>query len=218
MRSRAGNRARPAAALVALALAAGAEAQEPLAARVNGDGIPIARLDRAVEDDLAAKGRSVAALRHPSAYANARRESLDRLIDEELLWQEARREKTVVSEKDLDAALAQFRARYKSDEDMNVRLATAGFTPETYREHVRRAMSLRAFAERIAGSAKVSPSEVHEFYAANPEKFRRGDGVVPEAEARDAIRKRLQQAKGERALRERVARLRESAKIEIFAP
>lgn len=160
--------------MLSLALgAAGAFAQEALAARVNGAPITDHRLDRYFEEYLGRNNRNVAAIRRPDVYESLRRQALEELIDEELLWQEAKRRHLVAPAKQVDEELAGIRARYDSDLSFDLRLEQKGFTRETYRGQLERMLSARRLIETIVAKAKVTPAEVHAFYVANPAQFTR---------------------------------------------
>ena len=142
------------------------------AARVNGMGIANERLDRFVVEYLAQKGRNADAIRHPGAYRQYRREALDQLIDDELLWQEAARLGMTAGRKEVDAGVAEGRARYKTADEFARRLERAGLTEATYPEHVKRQASIQHLLERkVLKGLRVTDQEVHAFYVANPDKF-----------------------------------------------
>lgn len=199
------------AGLVGVAPSPAASLEPGLAARVNGAAIETVRLDRYFDDYLAEKGRSVAGIRSPAAYAALRREALDRLVDAELLWQEAQRAKLVAAPKEVEAALAEVRAGFKRPGAFEARLDRAGYTAEAYAEYLRRQVSIRKLVQReIVARVKVSDAEVR---ARHEEQRERSPG--PEREVRAAIRERLAAEKAEAALAERVRALREKATIEV---
>lgn len=149
-----------------LAVTAAARADVPgVAARVNGVEIPVARLERWFEEYLAEKGRNVAAIRSPAAYRALHREALDRLVEAELLWQEARRLGLVATDAEVEAAVAAVRAGLSRPGAFERRLERGGFTAETYAAHVRQQLSIRKLVQReVAGSVKVTPEEVRALY------------------------------------------------------
>lgn len=211
------------ACLLLAATASVAGALEPgVAARVNGVAIGTERLQRYFEDYLVEQGRNVAAIRSPTVYKTLYREALDRLIETELLWQEAQRRKIAVPEAEVAAALQEVRAAFKRPGAFERRLETGGFTAESYRQYLRTQLAIRRLVqEDVVAKLSVGDAEVHAYYEANPEEFVRpekdGGGRVPEAEVRDAIRAQLFGEKAREALARKVQGLRERGKVEILA-
>jgi parvulin-like peptidyl-prolyl isomerase len=211
-------------ALVAATLSLARAGETGVAARVNGVAIEAERLQRYFEDYLAEKGRNVAAIRSPTVYKSLYREALDRLVEAELLWQEAKRRKIAVGTGEVDAALDEVRAAFRRPGAFERRLESGGYTPESYREYLRRQLAIRKLVqEDVVARVSVGDGEVHAFYEANRERFVRPaqDGgaatAVPEREARDAIRERLLAEKARDALARKVQALRERGKVEILA-
>lgn len=150
-----------------------AAALEPgVVARVNGAPITAQRLERFFEDRLAEKGRAVASIRSPAAYAALRREALDRLVDAEVLWQEAQRAGLLATRAEVEAALAEVRAGFTRPGAFERRLERGGFDEETYREHLRRQVSIRKLVQRdVVAKVTVSDAEIRAHYEAHPERF-----------------------------------------------
>ncbi len=149
-----------------------------VAARVNGVPIRTERLERYFEDYLAEKGRSAVAIRSPAAYGVLHREALDKLIDGELLWQEAQRKKLLASKAEVEAALAEVRAGFKAPGAFQRRLERGGFTEASYAEYLRQQLSIRKLVQqRIVARVAVPDAEARAYYDANPERFTRPEQV-----------------------------------------
>jgi len=162
-----------AALLLLLAAPRSADAQHAGdAVRVNGVGISNERADQFVVEYLARKGRNPQAIRHPDAYRQYRREALEQLVDEELLWQEAARLKFTASKQQVDAAVARARADARTADEFARRLERAGLTEATYPEHARHQASIQNLLERkIWKGLSVSDAEIHDWYVKNPARF-----------------------------------------------
>jgi hypothetical protein len=212
--------------LLALMTAGAASAQVHaygLAAKVNGVGISNETLERNFQEYLRENNVNLAAVRNPERVKGMRREALDLLIDQELAWQAAQKEKVLATRAEVDEAMASMRGQFKSEQIFANRLAIEGYTEESYREHLRRLVSARKFLDRVAENAlKVSEEEIHAFYTGNPDKFTMTEGttqnIVPEDAAREQIRSYLQKVKGREAVQAELSRLRSAAKIEILLP
>ncbi|MGA8891578.1 MAG: peptidylprolyl isomerase [Anaeromyxobacteraceae bacterium] len=183
------------AVLLAALLPRGAIAQHAGdAVRVNGAGITNERVDRYLTEYLSQKGRNAQAIRHPDAYRQYRREAVDQLVDDELLWQEAVRLGLVASPAQVEAAVAEGRARYPAPGEFARRLERAGLTEATYPAWARRQASIQNLLASRLGGVAVSEAEVHAHYLAHPESFttplelrvrhvlRQADGGAPAAD------------------------------------
>lgn len=144
-----------------------------LAAKVNGVGISNETLELTFQEYLQEKKVNIAAIRNPDRVKGMRREALDLLIDRELAWQAAQKEKVLATEAEVAEVVGAMRARFKSEQSFLVKLRIEGYTEETYREHVHRLVSARKYMDRVAAKASgISDEEIHAFYTANPAKFR----------------------------------------------
>ncbi|HET8734811.1 MAG TPA: peptidylprolyl isomerase [Anaeromyxobacteraceae bacterium] len=155
-----------------LSLPAAARAQHAGdAARVNGAAISNERADRFLVDYLSQKGRNAQAIRHPEAYRQYRREALEQLVDDELLWQEASRLGLVATPAQVGEILAEGRARHAAPGELARRLERAGLTLETWPEWARRQASIRNLLARRLGGLSVTDAEVHAHWEGHPETY-----------------------------------------------
>jgi len=169
--------------LVSLILsAAGSSAIENAPARlptrpvayVNGTPIMSDRLDLAVNTLLPQETfhRGVS----PDKITELRRKALERLVDEELVYQEAERRGIPVSVAEVDAALADLGARYESPRSFTAARLRAGITARRLRRDLRRAVMIRKVQQDAVGSrCGVDRMETASFFKANRARF-----VVPE--------------------------------------
>ncbi|HQR31026.1 MAG TPA: SurA N-terminal domain-containing protein, partial [Anaeromyxobacteraceae bacterium] len=141
------------------------------AVRVNGVGISNERVDRFLVEYLAQKGRNVQAIRHPDAYRQYRDEAVDQLVNDELLWQEARRRKLEATQAQVDALVAEGRSRHPDPGEFARRLERAGLTEETYPAWARRQASIKNLLAKILAPVRVTDADVHAHYLAHPESF-----------------------------------------------
>lgn len=203
-------------AIVAVALLALAAAPPPLepgvAARVNGVAITADRLERYFEDFLADSGRNVAAIRSPKAYAALRQQALERLVDTELLWQEAQRRKRLATREEVDAALREARAGFKRPGGFEQRLSRGGFTEASYAEWLRVQLSIRRLVqEEVVPGVEVTEADVD----AAREEVRATRPDEPEEQARRTAHERAFARKAEALLADRIQGLRAQASIEV---
>ena len=101
-----------------------------------------------------------------------RKQVLERLIDEELLFQEAKKLKMLVGKDVVDAEIEKARSQFPTPEAFKEALAQNKLTEEGLRTVFSRNLSIQAFVEKdIAKGVAVSDAEVHDFYTGNKDKF-----------------------------------------------
>lgn len=162
--------------LTALLLGAGLPASAQVtaygaAARVNGVEITNDRLEKNFEEYQRQNNVNVGAIRYPDRIVELRREVLEELIDQELVWQIVQERQLYATPEAVDAAMERVREQFGSEDAFVTRLTVEGFTPESYREHVKQAVSAQMYLQRLGEPADVSADEIHSFYAENPDKF-----------------------------------------------
>ena len=89
-----------AASLVLLAFGAPAAAQ--VVARVNGAPVTNEQLDRAFDSVLRERKLNISRMQNPKQARDLKRVALERLIQEELFWQQAQKENLVVGEAEVE--------------------------------------------------------------------------------------------------------------------
>lgn len=169
--------------------ASGVAAQEPqfvpvdrIAAVVGDTPIPLSRVEEELNLTLAELQRTGRPMPQDSAeVARMRRDIVDRLIDDELLLQQALKDTTVkVTEQQVqsatDAAVRQARSQFQTDLEFRRQLQQAGMgTPEEYRrfisEQVRRDLLKQQLVQRLRERQEIrsvppTEAEVRAYYDA----------------------------------------------------
>lgn len=148
-------------------------AQAAVVAKVNGTEIPRARLESSFEAYRQEPGGNGAAPGDLDQDRVLQRELLDILIEQELLWQDAEKNQLVASEQDVANTVARARGGFSSQEEYLGQLRVNGFTEESFAENVKQRLSvIRLIEEAIGPSVSVSDAEIHDFYLANPDRFK----------------------------------------------
>jgi peptidyl-prolyl cis-trans isomerase SurA len=152
--------------LVLLAWPAHARVVEKIAALVGDDLILLSE----VEDRAAPLMADIAAIANPSerdARTNAiRREVLDRLIDDQLLAQQATELKLTVSNDEIDRAIEQIKRDYGlSDTQLKDELRKQGLSMTAYRMNTKREiLKYRVLNIAVGSKINVGDSEVQSYY------------------------------------------------------
>jgi len=153
-------------------------ADQALVAKVNGVGITQAEFDRNWDAFLKQKGMSAGQTDKAEELKNMKKMVLDGLIDQELLWQEAKDKKMLADEKRVSEEIAKIEKNYPSKEEFMKVVKDNGLTEEGLKQFLTRQLSIQTVVEKdIASTITVSDKEAHDFYASNPDKFKMPEQV-----------------------------------------
>ena len=143
------------------------------------NGIPI---DRSKFETTLAQSRQQAAQQGQQLNAQQneqlQQDILERLIEEELLYQQAIKQDIEVSQEEVDSQLQRTRSNFNSEEQFNSALAQAGLTQEQLEEQIRRQLTInRLIAEKVGQNFQATEEEAQTFYDENPQFFQQGEQI-----------------------------------------
>ena len=145
-----------------------------VAATVNGRNILLQEVERAVNRQAGGNPSALSQLQ----LAQARLTVLSELIQREVLFQRAEREKVLPTEAQIDGAIAQQKEQTgMTQEDFEKNLRAQNMSMETLREEARKNLAITALQDKYSGKITISDREVEEFYTGNRNSFRRDRGV-----------------------------------------
>lgn len=163
--------------LAAFALAAGAcDSKKPpgggqdVAATVNGKELTLADVDRVVSAQ--AQGQQLSTLQQ----AAARLQVLDGLIERQVLYARAEKEKTVPTDDEVNTLINQQKQRGTAEEWAKS-LKENNLTEEQVREEARKDLAIRKLQEKVYGKITIRDQEISDFYTTNHEQFVNPRGV-----------------------------------------
>jgi parvulin-like peptidyl-prolyl isomerase len=160
--------------LVALLASFALDAAAQTVARVNGTPISNEQLDRAYEAVLRERNLHVSRMQNPKQARELKRMALDRLITEELFWQQAQKEGLVVSDAEVEKSFLESAARFPTREAFAMQLLRQGTDEAAFRNSIRRLLSADRYAQRVVEQrVTVTPKDVEAFYAANAQFYAR---------------------------------------------
>jgi hypothetical protein len=140
-----------------------------VAATVNGKAINNQEVEKAVKAQFGDEINKLS----PLELAQARLQALQGLIQEEIMYQQAEKEKTLPSEDEINQAVNQAKqGSGLTADEFAKQMEKAGETEASLREKAKRSLAIRKLGDSIA--AKIEPpkdSEVQDFYKGNPEFF-----------------------------------------------
>ena len=143
-------------------------------AQVNGEAVTRAEFDRAVEALEARAGGPIPSEQREQVL----RRVLDQLVGYKVLVQEVGARHVEVPDSEVDARLTQIRGQFPSEEAFTQMLAERKLTLEQVKSDARQDMAISKMIDgEIAAKIAVSPEQVADFYAKNPDQFKQGESV-----------------------------------------
>jgi peptidyl-prolyl cis-trans isomerase C len=165
-----------------------------IAARVNGQPIPIAGVHKMARKPANSHGKI------PLAY----RQALEELINRELLFQEALARRLSADDAAVQREYDEARVGHPNDAEWAAFLKGQFLDPQAYRAELRARYTIQALVRQEAEKVPpVSDEEARQYYDANPEAFDTGERIeahqiffqAPKGsttEVRDAVRARAE--------------------------
>jgi peptidyl-prolyl cis-trans isomerase SurA len=146
-----------------------------VAATVNGKNILLKEVEQGVSTQSGGKQAQLSQLE----LAQARLQVLGGLIQTEVLFQRAEREKMLPTEDEITANINQQKLQSgMTDDDLQKSLASQNLTMESYRELTRKNIAVQKLQEKYNSKITVSDKEVEDFYNGNRERFVSARGVA----------------------------------------
>ena len=144
---------------------------------INGVEITRTKVSAQVDHMINQRGMNSGGITQPAVYEQLQQEVVERLITQELLWQEAQRREVVVSDSDVDEQLAKMKSSFDNEQAFLFQIQAGGFTESAYREDIRQQRSVQnMISAELAREVTVSDEEIGAFYKENIEQM-----TLPEA-------------------------------------
>jgi len=146
-----------------------------VAATVNGHTIMLKEVERVVNQQAGGNASQLSQLQ----LAQARLSALSNLIEREVLFQRAEREKLLPTDDQIDGAInAQKANSGMTSEDFEKSLKQQNISSETLREEARKDLAIANLQDKYSGKISISDKEVEDFYNANRAQFVNARGVA----------------------------------------
>ena len=154
----------------------GSEASDStVAATVNGHSILLKEVERGVNQQTGGKQSQLSQLE----LASARLQVLSNLIQREVLFQRAEREKLLPTEDQIDGAInTQKQQSGMTSEDFEKSLKEQNISMETLREESRKDLAISNLQDKYSGKVSINDREVEDYYTANKQQFVNTRGVA----------------------------------------
>ena len=159
-------------ALVALGFMAcdGSDAskEDTIAATVNGKPILVSEVEQALTEQTEGKQSQMTQLQ----LAEARLRVLDALIQKEVLYQRAEKEKLLPTDDEVSQYVtAKKQEGGMTEEEFQKRLKEQNQSEQNYREEARKLLAIQKLQNKYTASVSISDREVEEYYTTNRQQF-----------------------------------------------
>lgn len=146
-----------------------------VAATVNGKNIMLAEVEQAVSRQAEGKQAQLSQLE----MAQARLQVLGTLIQREVLFERAEREKLLPTEDEITAIINQQKQQSgMTDDDFQKSLTAQNVTMETLRVEASKDIAIRKLQDKYSSKITVNDKEVEDFYNGNRQQFVSARGVA----------------------------------------
>jgi peptidyl-prolyl cis-trans isomerase SurA len=162
----------PIALTLALSLAAG-EVVDRVAATVNGDVVTLSDLEERAGAEWARAARMDPGPARDEARRAALRRAFDVIVAEKLLSKQAEALQLETTDAQVDAAIADIKARNRFDDaQLDRALAEQGMDRTSFRQQVRRELeTYQVLQYKVRGRVKLSDADVKNYYQTHPQEF-----------------------------------------------
>jgi len=154
----------------------GTEAKDSMvAATVNGHSIMLSEVERAINQQTRGNPSTLSQLQ----MAQARLQVLETLIQREVLFQRAEKEKLLPTDAQIDGVIAnQRQSTGMTAEEFDKRLKEQNMSLESLRDDARKDLAITALQDKYSGKIEISDREVEETYNSNKQQFKNERGVT----------------------------------------
>ncbi|MBA2339274.1 MAG: SurA N-terminal domain-containing protein, partial [Pyrinomonadaceae bacterium] len=150
------------------------DAETAVAATVNGKNIMLKDVDRQLSQRAQGQQAQLSQLQ----LAAARLQVLQGLVQREVMFQRAEREKLVPSEEEITQQIAARKQQgHMTEEEYQRQLKEQGLTEPALREELRRDIAIQKLQEKLIGRITINDREVEDFYNNNKQQFVATRGV-----------------------------------------
>jgi SurA N-terminal domain/PPIC-type PPIASE domain len=144
-----------------------------VAATVNGRNIMLSEVERLLSQQTGGKPETLNQLQ----LAAARLQILDSLIQREVMYQRAEREKVLPTDAQIDGAIATQKQSMTSEE-FDKTLQAQNLSMERLREEAKKDLAITALQDKYNSQIKISDREVEDYYNTNRQQFVNARGVA----------------------------------------
>jgi len=140
-------------------------------AEVNELGITSNQLQSAFLNAISQYDDAVLSSLDQSAIVSFKKNILDQLIDYELIYQQAQKEKVKISNDEINLEIDKIKDNFSSPEEFDEALKANNITLVRLKEDIKRQLMINSILEETRNQVSVSDEELLEYYNENKESF-----------------------------------------------
>jgi len=150
------------------------------------------------------------------AAEQVKKQTLDSLVGQSLLLQEADKKGYKASEADVNKQLEEVKRPFKTEKEFKAALKKSGIDLMTLKAQIADDIKLSQYVEKEMPAGKISDEEIQKTYDQYAEQGKTAGQEVPKLkDVKPQIEQSLQQQKQQEKLAQRVEELKKNAKIDI---
>jgi len=140
-------------------------------AEVNESGITSDQLQKTFLNAISRYDDTALSGLDQSAIVSFKKNILDQLINYELFYQQAQKEKIKISNDDINLEIDKIKDNFSSPEEFNEALKANNITPAQLKEDIKRQLMINSILEETRNQISISDEELLEYYNENKESF-----------------------------------------------
>lgn len=150
------------------------------------------------------------------AAEEAKNQTIDSLIGQTLLLQEADKKSYKASEADINKQLDEIKKQFKTEKEFDAALKKSGMDMKTLETQIADSIKLKQYIEKEVPAAQITDEDIQKTYDQYVEQGKSTGQEIPKLEEiKLQIEQSLQQEKQQEKLAQQVEELKKNAKIDI---
>lgn len=144
---------------------------QAVAATVNGTAITFYELDQTFRNLISQYDSKTLSQMDENSITFLRRLILENLINNELLYQEAKSRRIKVSSSEIEEQIEAIKSQFPSEEDFRRYLDYQGLNLATLREAIKRELMIQKLEDSVAGEITIPEEDIQKYYEENKSLF-----------------------------------------------
>ena len=150
------------------------------------------------------------------AAEQVKKQTLDSLVGQTLLLQEANKKGYKASDEDIKKQLDETKKQFKTEKEFEAALKKSGMDMKTLEAQIADDIKFRQYVEKEVPAGEISAEEIQKTYDQYAEQGKSSGQEVPKLEeVKPQIEQSLQQQKQQEQLAQKVEELKKNAKIDL---
>ncbi|WP_010280909.1 SurA N-terminal domain-containing protein [Bacillus timonensis] len=150
------------------------------------------------------------------AAEQVKNQTIENLVGQTLLLQEANKKSYKASEADINKKLEELKKRFKTEKEFESALKKSGMDMKTLQTQIADGIKLNQYIEKEVPAGEITDEEIQKAYDQYAEQGKTTGQEIPKLEeVKPQIEQSLQQQKRQEKLTQHVEELKKNAKIEI---